>query len=190
MKLIVGLGNPGSRYEITRHNIGFMVVDLLADKLNIDFRKKSHFSEMAEGRLGGEKIILLKPLTYMNLSGQAVSSAMSFYKIEFSNLLVVFDDMDLDIGRLRIRPNGSAGGHKGMGSIIRMLGSEELPRLRVGIGHPEYQPVTDFVLRPFSDDEWAEEKKAITNAADAILLWIEEGIITAMNKYNSSGKAE
>ncbi|MGI6065110.1 MAG: aminoacyl-tRNA hydrolase [Bacillota bacterium] len=188
MKLIVGLGNPGARYEATRHNIGFMVLDSLADKIGVEFRKKGHCSELAEGWLGREKLVLLKPLTYMNLSGQAVVSAMNFYKLEFSDLMVVFDDMDLDVGRLRIRPGGSAGGHKGMGSIIGMLGSQEIPRLRVGISHPEHQPVTDYVLTPFSNDEWEAVKETIVNAAEAILLWIEDGIVSAMNKYNSVGR--
>lgn len=185
VKMIVGLGNPGARYEVTRHNVGFMAVDLLAEKLDIDFKKQEHFSVMAEGRLGQEKVILLKPLTYMNLSGQAVVSAVNFFKLDLKDVIVVYDDMDLEVGRLRVRANGSAGGHKGMGSIIRLTGSQEISRVRIGIGRPGREAVSDYVLMRFPDSEWEPVKDAICRASDAAYLWLKEGIVAAMNKYNS-----
>lgn len=188
MKLVVGLGNPGRKYESTRHNVGFMVADLLAEKLTTDFKKQEHFSLAAEGRLGGEKILILKPQTYMNLSGRAVLSALNFYKLDLSDLIVVYDDLDLEPGRIRLRPNGSAGGHKGMGSIIQLSGSSEIARVRIGIGRPVLEQVTDYVLMPFPNQEWELVRPAIYSAAEAVLLWAVKGMTTAMNQFNAPEK--
>jgi len=184
MKLVAGLGNPGRRYEATRHNVGFMVADLLAEKLGADFKKSGVDGLLAEGRLGGEKILLLKPQTYMNLSGQAVAAVMNFYKLDPAELLVVYDDLDLDPGRLRLRAGGSPGGHKGMASISQHLGSSRISRLKIGIGRPEREAVSDFVLMPFPDDHWQLVQPAITTAAEAVLVWAAEGIAAAMNRFN------
>lgn len=185
MKIIVGLGNPGPRYETTRHNVGFLVLDLLAEKLNIDFKKQAHFSSVAEGRLRGEKIILIKPMTYMNLSGKAVGHAVGFYKIDLSDLLVIYDDMDLDVGRIRIKQGGSGGGHNGMNSIITHLSSQEISRIKIGIGRPGREKVTDYVLMPFPDQDWEWVKPAIYKGTEAAELWLKDGVSAAMNKYNS-----
>lgn len=184
MKLIVGLGNPGPRYETTRHNVGFMVADLLAERLNIDFKKQAHFSFVTEGRVMNEKVVLMKPLTFMNLSGKAVADACNFYKINLSDLLIVYDDMDLDVGRLRVKTNGSAGGHKGMGSIISSMGSQDIHRIKIGIGRPGVEQVVDYVTMPFPDADWEMVKPVIYDVADAVELWIKEGITSVMNKYN------
>ncbi|ATW26986.1 aminoacyl-tRNA hydrolase [Candidatus Formimonas warabiya] len=186
MRLIAGLGNPGPRYETTRHNVGFMVVDLLAEKLSLDFKKQAHFSSVAEGRLMHEKLVLMKPLTYMNLSGKAVADAYNFYKIDLSELIIIYDDLDLEVGRLRVKPGGSAGGHKGMDSIIRQLASQNVPRVKIGIGRPSVEDVSDYVTMPFPDADWNLVKPVIEDAADAVELWIKEGITSAMNKYNAA----
>lgn len=186
MKIIAGLGNPGPRYETTRHNVGFLVLDFLAEKLNIDFNKENHFSSVAEGRISGEKILLMKPQTFMNLSGRAVQDAVSFYKIDLSDLLVIYDDMDLPAGRLRLKQRGSAGGHNGMNSIINHLSSQEISRIKVGIGRPDREKPANYVLMPFPDADWESVKTALEKGADAAELWIKEGISAAMNKFNSA----
>lgn len=184
MKLVVGLGNPGRRYETTRHNIGFMVADLLAEKLGADFKKQEHQALMAEGRLAGEKILILKPQTFMNLSGESVLAVLNFYKLSIADLLVVYDDLDMETGRLRLRANGSPGGHKGMSSIIQLTGSNQISRIKIGIGRPGRIPVSDYVLMPFPDDDWQLVQPAILTAVDAVLFWAEAGIQGAMNKFN------
>jgi len=184
MKLVVGLGNPGTRYETTRHNVGFMVADLVAERMGANFSKQAYFSLLAEGRINQEKVFVLKPQTFINLSGKAVVSAVNFYKCSFADVMIIHDDMDIETGRIRIRPDGSGGGHKGMGSIIQLNGTQDIPRLRIGIGRPDLEAVTDFVLMPFSDGEWEKIKPAIFLAADAVELWIKEGLTAAMNKFN------
>lgn len=184
MKIIAGLGNPGPRYETTRHNAGFLALDLLAEKLNIDFIKQAHFSAIAEGRILGEKVLLMKPLTYMNLSGRAVRDAVSFYKIDLADLLIIYDDMDLDVGRLRVKQGGSGGGHNGMNSIISHLSSQNISRIKIGIGRPDREQPADYVTMPFTDKDWELVKPAIEKGADAAELWFKEGISVAMNKYN------
>lgn len=188
MKLVVGLGNPGPRYETTRHNVGFMVVDLVADQLDLTF-KKNNGMEVAEGRIGLEKIIILKPLTYMNLSGQAVQVLVNYYKLSPEDILVVYDDMDIDVGRIRIKPSGRAGGHKGINSIIQLLGTHQIARVKVGIGRPGPQTVVDYVLTPFADAEWETMKAAIFRAAEAVHTWAKEGVVPTMNKYNGNTSA-
>ena len=184
MKLVVGLGNPGRRYETTRHNVGFMVADLLAEKLGGAFSKQGHQALLAEGRLAGDKVLIIKPQTFMNLSGQAVVSAMNFYKLTVDDLLVVYDDLDLETGRLRLRANGSPGGHKGMTSIIQLTGSSQISRIKIGIGRPGRIPVSDYVLMPFPDDDWQLVRPAVHAAVDAVAEWAQSGIQAAMNKFN------
>ena len=186
MKIVVGLGNPGPRYETTRHNAGFLVLDLLAERMHLDFTKQAHFSAIAEGRVLGEKVILMKPQTYMNLSGKAVKDAVNFYKVDLTDLLVIYDDMDLDVGRLRIKQGGSGGGHKGMNSIISNLSSQNISRIKIGIGRPVLEQPADYVTMPFTDEDWALVKPAMEKGAEAAEFWLKEGISAAMNKYNGT----
>jgi len=185
MKLIVGLGNPGSRYEITRHNVGFMVADLIGDKLGMEFRPSRHQALVAEGHYQGNKVLVATPLTYMNLSGRAVFSLVNWYKIDLQDVVIVYDDMDLEVGRLRIRGKGSAGGQKGMASIIEALGTDSLRRVRVGIGRPPAGwSAADYVLSPFSDEEWTVIREALPRAAEAALRLTCEDLDKVMNVYN------
>jgi len=185
MKLIVGLGNPGPHYELTRHNVGFMVVDLVADMLNTDFKLSKHQALVAEGRLDKEKILLVKPQTFMNSSGQAVLALLNWYKLSPHEVIVVYDDLDLAVGRIRIRDKGSAGGQKGMSNIISLLGTEEITRLRVGIGRPPAGwEAADYVLSTFSDEEWKILQEILPKAGEAVLLLAKGRINEAMNKYN------
>jgi len=184
--LIAGLGNPGIKYENTRHNVGFAALDHLADTLGVQINKVKFKGLLGEATYEGKKILLLKPHTYMNLSGESVKDAVSFYKIPLENLIVIYDDMDLPVGRIRIRPGGSAGGHHGMESIIYQLASDKFPRVRIGIGHPEEgkDPVA-HVLGNFCGEEIEKVKNAIQAAVKAALLIVSEGVNEAMNKYNS-----
>lgn len=185
MTLVVGLGNPGSSYEGSRHNVGFRVVDLLARRSGIAVKERRFRALLGLGRIGGQDVILAKPLTYMNLSGHAVKAIMDWHGLESSQLLVIYDDMDLDLGRIRIRPKGSAGGHNGMKSIIALMGSEDFPRVRVGIGRPS--PSLDgveHVLGWFSPEEMPIVSTAIEWAANAVELYLQEGLDEAMNRYN------
>lgn len=185
MKLLVGLGNPGREYANTRHNIGFMVIDRLASTLGIPVKRLLFHALTGQGELGGEKIILAKPQTYMNLSGKAVGALLNWYKTGLSGLLVIYDDMDLPAGCLRLRPKGGAGGHKGMQSIIQALGTNAFSRLRVGIGRPQEPGAgSNFVLRQFTPEE-AEIYAGIAEvAAGAARCFVCEGLERAMNKYN------
>lgn len=183
MFLIVGLGNPGKEYEDTRHNVGFMVVDKLAEKLGIKVDRVKFKGLFGEGFFEGEKILLLKPMTYMNLSGQSVLDAVKFYKIPTENLVVIYDDMDLPLGRLRIRKKGSSGGHKGMESIIYHIASEGFPRIRVGIGRPK-DDVVDYVLGKFEPGEKKVIDAVIEAAAEAAVTIVQHGVEEAMNRYN------
>jgi PTH1 family peptidyl-tRNA hydrolase len=185
MKMIVGLGNPGDEYVDTRHNTGFKVIDLLAEELGIDIRKKKFGARFGSGEYTDEKLILLKPWQFMNLSGQAVATAAGFYRLSVNNLLVVTDDMDLQTGRIRLRPKGSAGGHNGLADIIDKLGTNEFARCRVGIGRSSDEEAVDYVLDKPSEVEKPLLAEAIERARDAVLCWIEYGIETAMNKFNS-----
>jgi PTH1 family peptidyl-tRNA hydrolase len=184
-KLIVGLGNPGARYEKTRHNVGWMALDALAKKHGVEINKSGFQGLYGEWRRAAEKIILLKPSTYMNLSGKAVGPAASFYKIPPSEILVVYDDLDLPPGKLRIREKGSAGGHNGMKSLIETLGTQEFPRVRIGIGRPApgWQ-VVDWVLAPFGADDLPLITAAVDEAVKAMETWLDEGTLAAMNKHN------
>lgn len=184
MKIIVGLGNPGAEYAQTRHNIGFMVVDGLAKELGVSLDKNQHKAKVGQGHVGREKVILVKPQTYMNLSGQAVVALMNWYKLAPEDLLVISDDMDLPAGHLRIRKNGSAGGQKGLKNIIELLGTQEFSRMRVGIGRPEHASV-DHVLGKITTAEAEQMAPALTAAIEAIKVWTLEGTTAAMNRFNT-----
>ena len=154
MYIIVGLGNPGDKYEKTRHNVGFNVIDLLAKEYSIDVSKLKHKALIGEGRVGTEKVILVKPMTYMNLSGESVVDICNYYNVDLENVIVIYDDIDLDVGKIRIRKKGSGGTHNGMRSIIKCLGSNEFPRVRVGISKPKNgQDLADFVLSRFAKED-------------------------------------
>jgi PTH1 family peptidyl-tRNA hydrolase len=185
MKIVVGLGNPGDEYVNTRHNIGFKVIDLLAEQLNIDVRKRKFGARFGLGGFSDKKLILLKPWRYMNRSGQAVASAIGFYKLDLTDLLVVSDDMALPPGKIRIRPAGSAGGHNGLADVIQKLGTDTFSRLRIGIGQSRKQDAVDFVLdKPAKEDRLLLDE-ATQRAKEAVLCWIEHGIEATMNKFNS-----
>ena len=188
MKIIVGLGNPGRKYEATRHNIGFEVVYELARRHATGGVRKQFDSESVEAQIGMQKCLLLCPQTYMNRSGRSVTRARDFYKLELDEILVICDDFNLDLGRLRTRRKGSAGGQKGLADIIRCLGSDEFARLRVGIGHPPPQwDVADFVLSKFNKDERDAIVAAVNRAANAVEDWVKEGVDYCMNHYNAGG---
>lgn len=185
--LIVGLGNPGSEYEATRHNAGFIVVDMLAEKLGCGLTKLKFKSLYGTADIGGKKCLILKPQTFMNNSGEAVRDAAAFYKIPAENIIVVSDDISLDVGRLRIRRKGSDGGHNGLKSIIYLLNNDNFARIKVGVGkkpHPDYD-LAAWVLSRFKNDEVDDLKKAAENACDAIKLMVEGKTDMAMNKFNS-----
>ena len=185
MKVIIGLGNPGMKYAGTRHNIGFDTVTALADKYNIKINNKKFNGLIGDGFIGGEKVLLVQPQTYMNLSGECVGQIADFFKIEPENLIVICDDINLDTGRLRIRAKGSAGGHNGLKNIIAHLGTEAFPRIRVGVGEKtEGWDLADYVLARFSKDDEPVMREAIKNAVGAVETWISDDIGTAMNRFN------
>lgn len=186
MKMVVGLGNPGARYAETRHNIGFLVVDQLADRYAVARPRCKFRALLAEARVGDETVWLLQPQTYMNCSGEAVAAAVRFYQIDLADLLVVCDDLSLPLGRLRFRRKGSDGGHKGLRSIITCLGTAEFPRLRLGIGGPDELAMAaiEYVLSPFRDDEIEVLNQTLQRAAAGAEKWIREGIEAAMNQFN------
>lgn len=183
--IIVGLGNPGEQYENTRHNVGYRVVEKVAEKLNIAINKEKFSGMYGEGSYNGKKVMLLKPTTYMNLSGESVCEIVDFYKLPLSELLVVYDDIDIDLGNIRIRPEGSSGTHNGMRNIADMLGSHDFARVRVGTGKPtEGLDLAEYVLGKFNDNEKDIIKKSIDDAAEAVLEILDNGIEKAMNIYN------
>jgi PTH1 family peptidyl-tRNA hydrolase len=185
MKLIVGLGNPGSKYKDTRHNVGFEVAALLAKKYATATPRARFQGEIVEATIAGHKTLLLTPLTYMNLSGASVLATRDFYKIENENLLVVCDDFALPLAKLRLRAKGSSGGQNGLEDILRRLGTEEIPRLRIGVGPlPPGRDAAGFVLGRFSKDEQPEIADANQRASEAAATWAELGLAAAMNKYN------
>ena len=185
MYIIAGLGNPGLRYANTRHNVGFIVLDMLADKLGIKVTKAKHKALIGEGTLAGEKIVLAKPQTYMNLSGESILELKNWYKVEDSRIIIIYDDIDLDIGVLRIRPSGSAGTHNGMRSIIGQLKSQDFPRVRLGIGRPpQGWDLKDYVLSTFRDDEMSKLKDACQRAVEGVELIVTKGVNYAMSRCN------
>jgi len=189
--LIVGLGNPGREYRGTRHNVGFMLLDRLAENLGVSFSRVESRSLVTKAEFLGSKLILVKPQTYMNLSGQAVSSLLRFYKVPLERLLVVYDDVDLPLGTLRLRPDGGSAGHKGMQSIIEKLGAQEFPRLRIGVSRPPGRmEAADYVLQDFSKAESELLQEVLIRGTEAVLAFVGEGIVAAMNQFNPQGSGE
>ena len=184
MYLIVGLGNPGREYEKTRHNVGFVAIDYLASQIGINISKIKFKGVFGEGYIGGEKCILLKPQTYMNLSGESVRDCAEFYKIPPENIIVLYDDINLEPGKVRIRPSGSAGGHNGMKNIIYLLNSDEFPRVRFGVGAPSHD-LSNHVLGHFSEEDGVSVTNAIKKIEDIISTIIKKDISEAMSKFNN-----
>lgn len=186
MRLIVGLGNPGPRYERNRHNIGFQVVDVLAAAHRLSFDTLQFKARVVDGRLDGQRLLLAKPQTYMNGSGEAVQPLAAYYKVEPPEILVIFDDLDLPTGKLRFRPFGGAGGHNGMKSIIQRLGTDQFPRLRIGIDRPPGRmDPADYVLQDFTAPEEEVMVQVRDRAAAAIRAWLTVGLAAAMNQFNA-----
>ena len=184
--LVVGLGNPGAKYENTRHNVGFMTADALAGRNGEPIRRVKYHALTSEAVIGGQSVLLMKPTTFMNLSGQAVSEAARFYKIPADHVLVISDDVDLPLGKLRIRKSGSAGGHNGLKHIIQLLGTDQFPRLKIGVGgkpQPDYN-MADWVLGQFQGEDKKTIDDAVARAADAVECLLADGIDRAMNQYN------
>lgn len=189
MKAIIGLGNPGMKYAGTRHNIGFDAVTAIADKYNLSINNKKFKGVYADGHIAGEKVLLVQPQTYMNLSGECVREVADFYKLNPDEIIIICDDINLDVGRLRIRKKGSAGGHNGLKNIIAHLGTEEFPRIRVGVGEKtEGWDLADYVLASFDKDSEPVIREALANVVGAVETWISEGIDAAMNRFNVSAK--
>lgn len=186
MYIIVGLGNPDRKYAATRHNIGFDAITRLCDDYHISLNGREHKAVCGKGYIEGEKVLLAQPQTYMNLSGESVRALVDYYKIDpEEELIIIYDDINLDVGRLRIRGKGSAGGHNGIKSIIAHLGTDKFPRIRIGVGNkPEDWDLADYVLGRFSKEEEPEIRKALGYAADACRIIIQEGIGASMNEYN------
>lgn len=186
MYIIAGLGNPTREYEKTRHNVGFDTIDVLADRLNASVDEKKFKGLYGRGIIAGEKVILLKPQTFMNLSGESVREAADFYKVDPEHIIVIYDDISLDVGQLRIRKKGSAGGHNGIKNIIAHLGTQEFPRIKVGVGaKPDRMDLADYVLGHFSQIESRVMDDAAKEAGQAAQAMILDGIEAAMNRYNS-----
>lgn len=185
MKIIVGLGNPGREYENTKHNVGFLTIDILAEKLGIKVNKIKFKALVGEGFHVGEKVILVKPQTYMNLSGSSVREILAFYKPDIEDMLVIYDDIDLPMGNIRLRPKGSAGTHNGMRSIIHDISDDGFPRLRLGIGGERKGDLANYVLAGFKGDDKKAIEEAIVKAADACKCFIEHDLNKAMVDYNT-----
>ena len=190
MKIFVGLGNPTPEYAATKHNVGFMLADMLADKLAADNWREKFNALVAESFYNGEKILIVKPQTFMNLSGEAVAPLVNFYKLDVENLTVAHDDMDLPLGTIRLRPKGSGGGHHGVESIIQHLGGKQnFPRVRIGVGRPPKNwSVNSHVLSPFTQDDADKISVALAELVPAVLCIFSEGINNAMNKFNPKRK--
>ena len=186
MYLVIGLGNPGHEYSWTRHNIGFEVIDYISKLYDIRVSKIKHKALLGEGIIQGEKVILAKPQTYMNNSGESVREMKEWYKVDTKNMIIIYDDISLPTGKLRIRPKGSAGGHNGIKSIIYQLNTDVFPRIKIGVGQPDYPDydLADYVLGRFSKEEENDIIKAVKDAAQAVATIIQSGIDVAMNKFN------
>lgn len=186
MYLIVGLGNPGKEYENTRHNVGFMLIDLLAEKYRIDVSTKEHKAKVGKGIMDGHKVILCKPQTYMNLSGESVRELADYYKVDCENeIIIISDDIDLPPGYIRVRPKGSAGGHNGLKNIIQHIGTDKFLRVRIGVGEkPAKMDLKDHVLGHFPKEDKENLEEGLNNAAAAVSLLLEEEVEKAMNLYN------
>lgn len=190
MFVIAGLGNPGRKYENTRHNMGFLTVDRLAEKHNIKVSKIKHKALIGDGIISGQRVLLVKPQTYMNLSGDSLREVMSYYNVDIQDLIVIYDDLDLETGALRIRKKGSAGSHNGMKSVVNQLQSQDFPRIRIGIGKSGGLDWKDFVTGKVGKQEGDILAETIARAADAVECILEKGIDRAMNEYNIKPKSE
>lgn len=185
MKVLVGLGNPGRQYEETRHNIGFMVIDELADRWNIPLSQSKFKGIFGQGVVNGEKVLLVKPLTYMNLSGETVRPLLDFYKLDIEDLVVIYDDLDLPVGKLRLRQKGSAGGHNGIKSLIQHLQTQNFNRIRMGIDRPTNgQSISDYVLGRFSEEERPDIDSTVKKAAEACEEALSKDFLQVMNTFN------
>ncbi|MBE5943374.1 MAG: aminoacyl-tRNA hydrolase [Lachnospiraceae bacterium] len=185
MKIIVGLGNPTREYQGTRHNVGFSVIYNIGDKYNITVDTKKHKALIGKGIIEGEKVILAMPQTYMNLSGESVRELLDYYKCTPEDIIVIYDDISLDVGKLRIRAKGSAGGHNGIKNIIAHLGTQDFPRIKVGVGEkPARMDLADYVLGHFTKEEQPVIRETANMACEAVAVMIKEDIATAMNKFN------
>lgn len=185
MKLIVGLGNPGTKYEMTRHNIGFLIVDRVAQKLNTDISKEKFKGKFNKKSYNSEDIVLLKPMTYMNLSGESVLPASKFFKIDSKDILVIHDELDIDFGKIKFKKGGGFAGHNGLKSIGANLSKQEFNRLRVGIGRPITRiSVADYVLQKFSSEEEAELDDLIEKSANSVIFYLENDILETMNQFH------
>ncbi len=184
--MIVGLGNPGGKYEMTRHNAGFLAIDLLARQLDVDIKKLKFHALVADAKIGGRRCLLMKPQTFMNNSGEAVGEAARFFKIAPENIIILSDDVTLDVGKIRVRRKGSAGGHNGLKSIISHLGTEEFPRVKIGVGKkPDaLMDLVDWVLGTFPKEQQPDLKTALENAGSAVEVIVSDGVDAAMNEFN------
>lgn len=183
--IVVGLGNPGQKYEGTRHNVGFDAIEILARKHGITINKLKHKALSGEGSIGGRRVLLVKPQTFMNLSGESVRDIVDWYKVPVGNIIIIYDDIDLPLGKLKVRPKGSSGTHNGMRSVIYQLQSDEFPRIRIGIDKPpEGWELANYVLSRFSGEDRKVVDEIIVKAADAVEEILRSGIDQAMNKYN------
>lgn len=191
MYIIAGLGNPTKEYDKTRHNVGFSVIDVLADRYRIDVSEKKHKALCGRGVIEGQKVLLLKPQTFMNLSGESIRAAADYYKIAPEEMIVIYDDISLDPGQLRIRLKGSAGGHNGIKNIIANLGTQDFPRIKVGVGaKPPRMDLADYVLSRFGAGEQKLMEEAFGEAAEAAVMMMTDGAERAMNHFNAKKKAE
>lgn len=184
MKIIVGLGNPGKEYENTRHNAGFRVMDAIAKDCNVEITQKKFKALIAQTRIGGESVLLMKPQTYMNLSGEALIEAVKFYQVDIKDILVIYDDLDLPVGKVRLREKGSAGGQNGMKNIISHVHTQEFNRIRVGIGKDPRIPVVDWVLGKIRKEEIQDFEEAIVTARDAALYSVNHSFMDTMSRFN------
>ncbi|KGX85480.1 aminoacyl-tRNA hydrolase [Pontibacillus litoralis] len=185
MKCIIGLGNPGPKYENTRHNIGFMVIDELLERHHWKLDKEKFKAQYTVERIGSEKVLLMKPLTYMNLSGEAIRPLMEYYDIDVEDVVIIYDDLDLPVGKIRLRTKGGHGGHNGIRSTIDHLGTKGFPRLRFGVGRPSVpMPIADYVLGSFQKDEMTTIEASVQTAANACEAWMEKPFLEVMNDYN------
>ncbi len=188
MKLVVGLGNPGRRYAKTRHNLGYQAVDLLADRWGVSITQQKFNGLIGSATYAGHDVLLLKPTTFMNASGESVLAIRQFYKLPSEDLMVVLDDLDLPVGRVRVRAGGSAGGHRGLGDILRRLGTDQIARIRIGIGKTGKDQTVRHVLSRADEQEESQLAEAVATAADAVMCWIREGVEDAMNRFNGSDR--
>lgn len=189
MYIIAGLGNPTKEYDKTRHNVGFLAIDALADQYHIDVSEKKHKALCGRGAIEGQKVVLMKPQTFMNLSGESIRAAVDFYKVDPEDIIIIYDDISLEPGQLRIRLKGSAGGHNGIKNIIAHLGTQEFPRIKVGIGaKPPRMDLADYVLSRFSQGEQKLMDDAFKEAADAAVMMMTDGAERAMNHFNTKKK--